>query len=299
MPPRSIGRLLAQEHPSRTGFCTWCQQPVQKPRRTWCSDECVEEYQIRANPQVVRQKLVARDKEVCGACGLDCRWLADLMERLKRLGPVHCEESVRLLRWSVIESKPRTPIEPSATLSPEIAAFLSEDRSERQCYIGQDRRGYSVFLTCRGWGRCRRATPRMVVLSICRSQKNPTIRGASGSATRRSGCRRPIRCDCHSGKRTTSCRSSKGVGGLGWRTIRPSVFGVTAENRLTTFGGSEHVELSGASLPDIGSGRGTRPGRRSLRSWCRWEASLGPSRAPSRCAASACRPACGGFGADA
>lgn len=152
MPPRSIGRLLAQEHPSRTGFCTWCQQPVQKPRRTWCSDECVEEYQIRANPQVVRQKLVARDKEVCGVCGLDCRWLANLMERLKRLGPVHCEESARLLRWSVIESKPRTPIEPSATLSPEIAAFLSEDHSERQCYIGQDRRGYSVFLTCRGWG---------------------------------------------------------------------------------------------------------------------------------------------------
>lgn len=152
MPPRSIGRLLAQEHPSRTGFCTWCQQPVQKPRRTWCSDECVEEYQIRANPSVVRAALVKRDKEVCGICRLDCRWFVDFMERLKRLGPPECEESARILRWSRIESRPRAPILATPTVSPQVAEFLNETVEERKCYLGHDRRGHSVWLTCRGWG---------------------------------------------------------------------------------------------------------------------------------------------------
>lgn len=152
MPPRSIGRLLAQDHPSRTGFCTWCQEPVKKPRRTWCSDACVEEYQIRANPQVVRALLAERDKEICGVCGLDCRWLRDLMERLKRLGPVQSEESARVLRWSRIESAPRGKLVGQSRMSEQVEAFLNEAIEERKCYVGQDRRGHSVWLTCRGWG---------------------------------------------------------------------------------------------------------------------------------------------------
>lgn len=57
------------------GTCRWCQGPVAKPRRNWCSDECVDEYRIRNDPAFARSQVEKRDKGICALCGRDCHQL--------------------------------------------------------------------------------------------------------------------------------------------------------------------------------------------------------------------------------
>jgi len=58
------------------GICSWCGKPVKPPRTHWCSQACVEEWQIRANPGHARLRVAERDHGVCSLCGLDCNALA-------------------------------------------------------------------------------------------------------------------------------------------------------------------------------------------------------------------------------
>lgn len=54
---------------SKTGECTWCGGEVKKPRRTWCSDACVEEFR-RRDPNTLRSRILTRDKgKPCPLCG--------------------------------------------------------------------------------------------------------------------------------------------------------------------------------------------------------------------------------------
>ena len=60
-------------------LCRWCNQPVtEKRRQTFCSEACVHEWKMRSNAQYVRRKVEARDRGVCGLCGIQCasrrRW---------------------------------------------------------------------------------------------------------------------------------------------------------------------------------------------------------------------------------
>lgn len=60
-------------------FCRWCgTSPVPVGRRTWCSEQCITAYRVRAEPGYVRLLLHRRDKAVCAACGID----TDEMRRL-------------------------------------------------------------------------------------------------------------------------------------------------------------------------------------------------------------------------
>lgn len=43
-----------------TGTCTWCGGAVAKPRRTWCSDECVRLY-YGTQPARIREDVLERD----------------------------------------------------------------------------------------------------------------------------------------------------------------------------------------------------------------------------------------------
>lgn len=54
------------------GECTWCGGPVPKGSRSWCGSACVEEWTIRNQPAVAREKVLARDGGVCASCGADC-----------------------------------------------------------------------------------------------------------------------------------------------------------------------------------------------------------------------------------
>lgn len=55
------------------GTCTYCRGPVKKPRRYWCSDDCVHEWKVRTSGSYIRSCLLKRDRGVCQQCGRDCR----------------------------------------------------------------------------------------------------------------------------------------------------------------------------------------------------------------------------------
>ncbi len=57
--------------PVPKGHCTWCRQPVKKPRRSWCGQACIDEYLIRSSPTRARSKTWERDGGCCQLCGLD------------------------------------------------------------------------------------------------------------------------------------------------------------------------------------------------------------------------------------
>lgn len=71
------------------GHCRWCGQPVQKPRRSWCSDECVQQYMIRSNAGSARMAVLKRDKGICAACGIDCLMVRESIRWMYRNADKH------------------------------------------------------------------------------------------------------------------------------------------------------------------------------------------------------------------
>ena len=64
-------------------LCRWCGKPVPKGRRrTWCSQECVNEYLLRSNrcDHLVEQ----RDHGICAICGLDCLEVESALDDLRQ-----------------------------------------------------------------------------------------------------------------------------------------------------------------------------------------------------------------------
>lgn len=61
-------------------LCRWCQGPVQPPRRMWCSEACVNDYNLRSNPGYARIKTFERDKGVCAICKIDTETLFGLTD---------------------------------------------------------------------------------------------------------------------------------------------------------------------------------------------------------------------------
>lgn len=70
-----------------TPLCRFCKRPVAKPRRTFCSDACVSEWQIRSNVQYARAQVFLRDKGICALCGLDTLELEREMLELQAKDP--------------------------------------------------------------------------------------------------------------------------------------------------------------------------------------------------------------------
>lgn len=64
--------------------CRFCGGDVQPPRRTFCSDACVDEWCCRSSASGARRAVAKRDKGVCSACGLDTLALERRCERLQR-----------------------------------------------------------------------------------------------------------------------------------------------------------------------------------------------------------------------
>jgi len=60
------------------GQCTWCGKPVMSSRRTWCSGECIAQWDVLASTTVARHMTWRRDNGVCASCGVDT-------ERIKRI----------------------------------------------------------------------------------------------------------------------------------------------------------------------------------------------------------------------
>lgn len=64
----SVGLLGKRPEPKT---CRWCWAPIASPRRSWCSNECVEQYLIRSSAQIVTNRLSKRDNGICAICGRD------------------------------------------------------------------------------------------------------------------------------------------------------------------------------------------------------------------------------------
>ena len=62
--------------------CRFCGGVVARPRLTFCSQECVDKWTLRSRPQDARWAVERRDRGVCAICGVDCRQIERLAERL-------------------------------------------------------------------------------------------------------------------------------------------------------------------------------------------------------------------------
>jgi 5-methylcytosine-specific restriction protein A len=49
-------------------LCRWCDKPVPKGRKSWCSQKCVDEWRERGDWNHIRDQIIRRDK-VCQLCG--------------------------------------------------------------------------------------------------------------------------------------------------------------------------------------------------------------------------------------
>jgi len=83
-------------------LCRWCGLDVKrlsKHRRTFCSDECVHEFNLRSSSSYAREYIGKRDKYTCQLCGLECRGLIrqlwkyvnEEMPRLKRDNAIYAD----------------------------------------------------------------------------------------------------------------------------------------------------------------------------------------------------------------
>ena len=54
------------------GTCRYCHSPnIPKPRRTFCSAECVHQYRLRTSGNYIREQIYKRDKGICSLCGIN------------------------------------------------------------------------------------------------------------------------------------------------------------------------------------------------------------------------------------
>ena len=67
----STERYMTRFPHYEAGRCRWCGGEVTPPRRTWCSQACVEEWWVRSSGSHVRKRVHERDRGVCAACGYD------------------------------------------------------------------------------------------------------------------------------------------------------------------------------------------------------------------------------------
>lgn len=66
-----------------TGKCRECEGPVEKPRRTFCLNECVHRWKLKTNSGYRREHVFKRDGGICAICRRDCHVLErDLLRML-------------------------------------------------------------------------------------------------------------------------------------------------------------------------------------------------------------------------
>ena len=67
-------------------LCRRCSTPVQPPRRTFCSDDCVHQWRLRTDPGYLREQVFRRDRGVCALCACETIKLASALRRLNWRG---------------------------------------------------------------------------------------------------------------------------------------------------------------------------------------------------------------------
>lgn len=62
--------------------CWWCRGPVKSPRKSWCSDSCVDQYKELV---FARENVIRRDKGICQNCKVDTKEIANTIEEIAPL----------------------------------------------------------------------------------------------------------------------------------------------------------------------------------------------------------------------
>jgi 5-methylcytosine-specific restriction enzyme A len=77
-------RALPYDQMPRIGdsLCRWCGTPVSGRRRSWCSDDCQQDFMVRWNPGSASSAVYRRDHGVCAICGIDTNEIAALKHQL-------------------------------------------------------------------------------------------------------------------------------------------------------------------------------------------------------------------------
>lgn len=77
-----VSSRTLEKGPGGRSLCRWCNTEVGKGRRSFCSDTCVHEWQLRTNPGYLRERVFDRDKGVCAKCQVDTVLLRSEMRKL-------------------------------------------------------------------------------------------------------------------------------------------------------------------------------------------------------------------------
>lgn len=92
--------------PNGEPLCRWCKGPVPKPRRTFCSDDCVREWNIRVDPRFARHMVEKRDHGVCAGCGIDTEALVAELRALRNAVRTTDELHAWEARWADLGLRP-------------------------------------------------------------------------------------------------------------------------------------------------------------------------------------------------
>lgn len=72
--------------PNGRALCRQCQTETKPPRKTFCSDKCVDLWMVRTGSKMA-QFIKKRDKGICAICGLDCEALKKELRALEKHYP--------------------------------------------------------------------------------------------------------------------------------------------------------------------------------------------------------------------
>ena len=71
--------------PGGKNLCRWCGTEVSGRRRTWCSEECVEEFRTNHDWAHIRYLVQKRDNGICNICKTDTIELRKEINKLRHL----------------------------------------------------------------------------------------------------------------------------------------------------------------------------------------------------------------------
>lgn len=86
--------------PNGRGLCRWCTAEVPPGRRSWCGQECVDQYLIRKSASYLRDAVCDRDQGICQVCGLDTLFLSRWFKRFSKKNPFIAHEYKKLYKFS-------------------------------------------------------------------------------------------------------------------------------------------------------------------------------------------------------
>lgn len=69
--------------PNGRPLCRFCQRETTPPRRTFCSEACVNNFKMQTSSGYIRTRVEERDRGVCAACGLDTHALKKVLYQVR------------------------------------------------------------------------------------------------------------------------------------------------------------------------------------------------------------------------